>query len=92
MTKLEVAIKELKALDAFRVASIGSALLILLEGSQSTVRSLDHMRWAENRLVGSRESLRDLGEMSPKAAAIEVFITVAIEGIEELRQGIGRAA
>ena len=91
MNKLEVVAQELKKLDAFCVASICSSLLVLLAGSRSTLKSLDHIRWAENRLLGARDSALDLMQ-TPRAAAISRCIDVALLGIGELRKEIGKAA
>lgn len=88
MNRLEIAAVKLKQIDAFSVASICSSLIVLLEGSRSTLKSLDHIRWAENRLFGARDSLMDLGMNSQKTVEIRAYIEDALAGIEEIRKGI----
>lgn len=93
MNKVEGAIIELKKIHAMRTASIGTALLVLLRGEEDTSIRLEHMRWAELRIVGALDSIRDLGdygETSARIGAIDVFASVMLEGIEEMRQEIGK--
>lgn len=95
MDKIEGAIIELKKLGALRVASIGTALIMLLKDEKRTLTRLDHMRWAELRLVGALDALRDLGdagELSARNGAIDVFASIMLEGIEEMRGEIGEVA